>query len=79
MRFVLREAVMPVGAGILAGLLASFALTRAVRSLLYETSLADPASIAGSVGVLVFATFVAAFAPAYRACRIDPMNVLRSE
>ena len=77
--FVLREAVMPVGGGILAGLLASIAITRGVRSLLYKTSLADPLSIAGSVGLLVFTTFVAAFVPAYRACRIDPMNVLRSE
>jgi putative ABC transport system permease protein len=61
------------------GLLTSLAATRAIRSLLYETSPADPASIVASVGVLLVATFVAAFLPAYRASRIDPIKVLRSE
>ena len=78
-RLVLLEALVPVGGGILLGLLASLAATRAIRSLLYETSPADPASIVASVGILLAATFVAAFLPAYRASRIDPMKVLRSE
>jgi predicted permease len=78
-RLVLLEALMPVGGGILLGLLASLAAARAIRSLLYETSPADPASIVASVGILLAATFVAAFLPAYRASRIDPMKVLRSE
>lgn len=78
-RLVLLEALMPVGGGILVGLLASFPAARAIRSLLYETSPADPASILASVGILLAATFVAAFLPACRASRIDPMKVLRSE
>jgi len=78
-RLVLLKALMPVGGGILLGLLASLAAARAIRSLLYETSPADPASIVASVGILLAATFVAAFLPAYRASRIDPMKVLRSE
>jgi predicted permease len=78
-RLVLMEALMPVGEGVLLGLLASLAATRAIRNLLYETSPADPASIVASVGILLAATLVAAFLPAYRASRIDPMKVLRSE
>jgi predicted permease len=78
-RLVLLEALMPVGGGILLGLLASLAATRAIRSLLYETSPADPVSMVVSVGILLAATFVAAFLPAYRASRIDPMKVLRAE
>jgi ABC-type antimicrobial peptide transport system permease subunit len=78
-RLVLLEALMPVGGGILLGLLTSLAATRAMRSLLYETSPADPASIVTGVGVLLVATLVAAFLPAYRASRIDPIKVLRSE
>ena len=78
-RLVLLETLMPVGGGILLGLLASLATTRAIRSLLYETSPADPASIVASVGILLAATSVAAFLPAYRASRIDPMKVLRAE
>ncbi len=78
-RLVLLETLMPVGGGILLGLLASLAATRAIRSLLYETSPADPLSMVVSVGILLVATFVAAFLPAYRASRIDPMKVLRAE
>jgi putative ABC transport system permease protein len=70
---------MPVGGGLALGLVASQAATRAIRSLLYETSPADPASIVASVGILVAAMFVAAFLPAYRASRIDPIKVLRAE
>jgi hypothetical protein len=78
-RVVLLEALMPVGGGLALGLLASLAATRAIRSLLYETSPADPASIVASVGILLAAMFVAAFLPAYRASRIDPIKVLRAE
>lgn len=78
-RMVLLEALMPVGGGIAVGLLTAFAATRAMRSLLYETSPADPVSIVASVAILFAATFVAAFMPAYRASQIDPMKVLRAE
>ena len=78
-RLVLLEALTPVGGGIGLGLLASLAATRAIRTLLYETSPVDPTTILASIGVLLVATFVAAFLPAYRASRIDPMKVLRSE
>ena len=70
---------MPVGGGIALGLLTSLAATRAIRSLLYETSPTEPTTIIASIGILFVATFVAAFMPAYRASRIDPMKVLRSE
>jgi predicted permease len=76
---VLRETLIPVGGGIFLGLLASLAATRAIRSLLYETSPVDPLSTVAGVGILLLATFAAAFLPAYRASRIDPMKVLRAE
>jgi predicted permease len=78
-RLVLLEALMPIGGGIAAGLLTSLAVTRTMRSLLYETSPADPTSIVASVSILFTATFIAAFMPAYRASQIDPIKVLRSE
>jgi predicted permease len=78
-RLVLVEASVPVIAGVAVGLIASIGATRAMHSLLYETSAADPVSIAASVGLLLLATFFAAFLPAYRASRIDPMRVLRQE
>jgi ABC-type antimicrobial peptide transport system permease subunit len=44
-RFVLLEALIPVGGGIVLGLLTSLVAARTIRSLLYETSPADPVSI----------------------------------
>ena len=78
-RLVLLEAAGPVSGGIALGLCTSLAATRAIRSLLYETNPADPASIVLSVGILLAATFVASFLPAWRASRIDPMQALRNE
>jgi predicted permease len=76
---VLLEALRPVGGGIVLGLFASVVATHGIRSLLYETSPADPISIVASVGILLIASFAAAFLPAYRASRVDPMTVLRQE
>jgi ABC-type antimicrobial peptide transport system permease subunit len=78
-RLVLVEASKPVVAGMTLGCLASIGATNAIRSLLYETSAADPGSIAASLGLLLLATSVAAFLPAYRASKTDPMRVLREE
>jgi predicted permease len=78
-RLVLVEAFKPVVAGMALGSLASIGATHAIRSLLYKTSAADPGSIAASLGLLLLATSVAAFLPAYRASKTDPMRVLREE
>ena len=78
-RMVLLEALAPIGGGIAIGLLTSFAVTRAIRSFLYETSPGDPTSILAGISILFGTTLLAAFMPAYRASRIDPMKVLRSE
>jgi ABC-type antimicrobial peptide transport system permease subunit len=78
-RAVLLEALTPVGSGIVFGLAASLTATRAIRSLLYETSAVDPLLIGASLGLLFVATFSAAFIPAFRASRVDPMKVLRQE
>ena len=79
MRLVARQAAFPVAGGILAGLALAFAATQYVRSLLYETSAADPAAIAASVALLILAALLAALIPARRAAQVDPMAVLRNE
>jgi len=78
-RLVLLEGSKPVFAGITLGALASVGATRAIRSLLYETSAFDPGSIAASLGLLLLATSLAAVLPALRASNTDPMRVLREE
>jgi len=79
MRFVARQAMLPVGGGIVAGLALAFVANRWVHSLLYETSGADPVAITGSLALLVAAALGAALLPARRAAQTDPMAVLRNE
>jgi predicted permease len=78
-RLVLVEASKPVTVGLVLGALVSVGVIRAIRSLLYETSAADLGSIVASVSLLLVATFLAAFLPAYRASRTDPIRALHEE
>jgi ABC-type antimicrobial peptide transport system permease subunit len=78
-RLVLVEASKPVTAGLVLGALVSIGVLRAIRSLLYETSAAELGPIVASVSLLLVATFLAAFLPAYRASRTDPVGALRQE
>jgi ABC-type antimicrobial peptide transport system permease subunit len=78
-RMVLLDAVRMVGAGILIGLVAAFALGRYVESQLFGIHAANAAIYAIAAGVLIAVAAVAAFAPARRASRIDPLSALRYE
>lgn len=78
-RLVLRQAAMPLVAGLAIGLLAAFALTRQLESLLYEIEPNDPATLAAAVGILMGVGLAAAYVPARRAARVDPIVALRAE
>lgn len=67
--------VMGVGVGLLVAMLA----TRLVRGLLLNVSPTDPVTLIGVVGLLAAVASVAAWLPARRAARIDPMGALRNE
>jgi predicted permease len=75
-RLVLLEASSPIAAGLTFGGVTALLATRWIRSLLYETTPADPAAIAFSVGLLLLVGFAAALIPAYRASKTDPMRAL---
>ena len=70
-------AVALVGVGL--GLAGAFVATRFMRSLLFGVHVYDPLTFAGIAALLVMVAAVAAYVPARRAARIDPMVSLRSE
>ncbi|HTW82282.1 MAG TPA: ABC transporter permease [Terracidiphilus sp.] len=78
-QLVLRQAAVPVLLGSGAGLLITAAVLRWVRSLLYQTPVADPVAILGSVVLLLAAAVAAAIIPAREAAELDPMRALRTD
>jgi predicted permease len=76
---VLREVAAMLAIGTLLGLGASLAAGRLVASLLYGVKPYDAAPLAIAAVVLGIATGMAAYLPAHRAARLDPMAALREE
>ena len=65
--------------GAACGLSAAFALSRLMKSLLFDVSPADPATyVSVSVGLIV-AAMLASYLPARRATKVDPVEALRAE
>jgi macrolide transport system ATP-binding/permease protein len=79
LRLILREGLTLVGAGIIIGLILSFAATRVVSSALYGVSASDPLTFATVAALLVAASVLACYIPARRAMRVDPTVALRYE
>jgi predicted permease len=76
---IVREALLLVLGGGGVGLVLGFAAARAIEQLLYATAPSDPIAYGTAAGVLVAVCAVAAYIPAWRASRLDPMVALRSE
>lgn len=76
---VLMDASYPMAGGMAMGLLGAALATRWVRSLLYETSPADPVVIGSGMAILIVAALLASLLPARNAAATDPMHVLRGE
>ena len=78
-RIVLAQSLVPVGTGLLVGLVGSAALGRFVEGLLFEVSPLDPLMLGGGVLLLALVAGAACAVPAGRAARIDPVTALRGE
>jgi ABC-type antimicrobial peptide transport system permease subunit len=78
-RLVMSQAMVTTAVGVILGLVGSFILMRFLQSMLYEVGSADPLTFA-AVALLLFAVaLLAAYLPARRATKVDPIVALRYE
>lgn len=76
---VVRHGVRLAALGVLIGLAGAAGLVQFLRSLLYNTSPYDPATLIGVAAFLAGVTLIACWIPARRATRVDPIVALRYE
>jgi len=79
LRLVLREGTVIAATGLAGGLAASLAAARLVQGLLFNVDAADPLTLGAVASLMAMVVLVAAYVPARRASRIDPMVALRYE
>jgi predicted permease len=78
-RLFVRHGLAMSGLGTVLGLAGALALTRLMKSLLFEVSPADPVAFAGATAALIGAALLACYLPARQAAGIDPAESLRGE
>jgi predicted permease len=78
-RLVLREMLPAIFIGIAAGITTGLLCGRYVESQLFGVKAGEPLIFIMSAGTLLAASTAAAFIPAWRACRIDPIQAIRYE
>jgi putative ABC transport system permease protein len=79
LNLVIRQAMLMVLGGVGIGLLASLALTRLMRGLLFSVSVTDPMTFIAIAVLMTLVALLACLIPARRATRVDPLTALRYE
>jgi ABC-type antimicrobial peptide transport system permease subunit len=77
LRLVFERVGVLIAAGLALGLAGSLWAARLVGALLFRLEPRDPATFGGAAAVLVAVALLAAWLPAHRAARLDPVTVLR--
>ena len=78
-RTVLRQGLLLTSAGVVVGVAGALALTRTIKSLLFEVSATDPLVFIAVPLLLVAVSLIACYTPARRATKVDPLVALRDE
>jgi putative ABC transport system permease protein len=76
---VLAEGFRLTAVGVVLGLAGAFALTRVLRSLLFEVKPTDPTTFIAFSLLLASVALLASYIPARRATKVDPLVALRYE
>jgi putative ABC transport system permease protein len=79
LRLVLSQGVRLTVVGAIAGVLGSLALTRLLKSELFDIKPTDPATLIGAAVLMLLVALAACYLPARRATRVDPLVALRHE
>jgi putative ABC transport system permease protein len=79
LRLFIKQGMAMVTLGVALGLIGAFALTRVMKSLLFDVSAIDPPTFACVALLLSLVALAACYLPARRASRIDPLASLRRE
>jgi predicted permease len=78
-RLILREAMLLLGIGLVAGAGLALAAARTASSMLFGLKPYDPATLAFAITTLAIVAIAASYIPARRAAGVDPMVALREE
>jgi putative ABC transport system permease protein len=76
---VVRQAMTLTGLGVVLGLAGAMVASRALITLLFGVSRLDPITYLGVIAMLAGVSAMAAWAPAWRAARVDPTVTLKTE
>ena len=79
LRLVVRQAMVLVLGGVCVGILASLALTRLMKGLLFSISATDPMTFVAIAVLMSLIALLACLVPALRATKVDPLVALRYE
>ena len=79
LRLVVLEGMTPTAIGIGVGALAALASAGILKKLVFGVSASDPVTLAAVAGALALVALLTSLLPAYRAARLDPLKVLRTD